>query len=209
MADSILYQIKTPKVIEEGVSFEDFLDRYEGQSVEWHVGNVVQKVSNNERHQAIQMFLAFMLGYFLGIKNLGKIYQDGYQMQLNDNLPARQPDLLVVLNAHQDRIKHQYLDGAADIVIEIISPATGHIDRGEKYYQYQAGGIQEYWIIDPISKRVDVYYLDEDDNYQPILQNNNKIASQVLDGFVIDTTILWLDDLPNGAQVVDLVQNML
>ena len=92
MTDATFNQINQQKVIEEDVSFETFLERYEGQSVEWHVGKVVQKLSNNERHQAIQMFLAFMLGYFLGVKKSGKIYQDGYQMQLNDNLPARQPD---------------------------------------------------------------------------------------------------------------------
>ena len=137
MTDATFNQINQQKVIEEDVSFEAFLERYEGQAAEWHVGKVVQKLSNNDRHQAIQMFLAFMLGYFLGVKKSGKIYQDGYQMQLNDNLPARQPDLLVVLNANKDRIKHQYLDGAADLVVEIISPAIGHIDRGEKYYQYQ------------------------------------------------------------------------
>ena len=101
------------------------------------------------------------------------------------------------------------MDGAADLVVEIISPAIGHIDRGEKYYQYQAGGVQEYWIIDPISKRVDVYYLDEDGNYQPIHDINNKITSTIIDGFIIDTAIFWQDELPNGVEVVELVQKML
>lgn len=209
MTDKTFEQINEPVVLEENVSFEDFLLRYEGQGVEWHVGKVIQKMSNNEIHQALQVFLTIMLGYFLGIKKLGKIYQDGYQMQLNDDKPARQPDLLIVFNEHEDRIKHQYLDGAADVVIEIVSPATGTVDRGDKFYQYQDGGVPEYWIIDPVSKQIDIYHLDEEGNYQRIKEATDKIISRQLEGFELDASILWQDDLPDGAEAVELVQVML
>lgn len=195
-------------IIEENVSFEDFCLRYEGQNVEWHAGKVIQKMSNNEQHQAFLMFLSVLFSLYLGYRKMGKVYTDGYQMRLGDDVPARQPDLLIVFKEHYDRIKHQYLDGAADVVVEIISPATGHVDRGDKYYEYQNGAIPEYWIIDPESKRVDVYHLDDEGHYQPI-HGNGKIISKELPNFVLDVALFWQNDLPEGQQVVDLVQGML
>ncbi|MEO1289147.1 MAG: Uma2 family endonuclease [Chloroflexota bacterium] len=208
MTDNTLERSTEYEIVEENVTFEEFLERYLGQRVEWHAGKVVKKMSNNEKHQTIVVFLTLLLGYFLGIKKLGKIYPDGYQMFLREEDPARQPDLLIVFNEHKDRIKEQYLNGPADLVIEIISPSTGRVDRGDKYYEYEKGGVPEYWIIDPISKRVDVYNLDDEGNYQP-QGTTDKITSTVLDGFELDAKMLWQDDLPDGAQAVQLVQKML
>lgn len=109
-------------------------------------------MSNDEQHEFLLNLLQTILSMYLMFKQNDKLYSDGYQMKLYDDKSARQPDLLLVLEENYDRIKHQYLDGAADIVIEIVSPATGKIDRGDKYYQYQDGGVPEYWIIDPQSK---------------------------------------------------------
>lgn len=208
MTERAFEQTRYGEIIEENVSFEDFCSRYEGQPVEWHGGKVIQKMSNNERHQAFVMFFSVLLSLYLGFRKMGKIYQDGYQMRLVPNDPARQPDLLIVFKEHYERIKHQYLDGPADLVIEVISPGTGHVDRGDKYYEYQNAGVPEYWIIDPESKRVDVYHLDAEKHYQPI-QGNGKIISQELPNFVLDTNFLWQDDLPEGQVVVDLVQELL
>lgn len=209
MSNATFDQIQAEEVLEENVSFEDFLARYEGQHAEWHAGKVIRKMSNNEQHQALQMFLSILLGLYLGFAKRGKLYSDGYQMQLHDDKPARQPDLLIVFEEHYDRIKHQYLDGAADIVIEIVSPATGKVDRGDKYYQYQDGGVAEYWIIDPQSKQVDVYYLDDEGHYQRVKEATDKIVSYQLEGFVLDNTILWQRDLPQGQEIIDLVQGLI
>lgn len=208
MTEKTFEQVKYGEIIEENVSFEEFCLRYEGQRVEWHGGKVIAKMSNNEEHQAFIMFFSVLLSLYLGFKKMGKIYHDGYQMRLAPDDPARQPDLLIVFKEHYERIKHQYLDGSADVVIEIISPATGHVDRGDKYYEYQNGGVPEYWIIEPESKRVDVYHLDDEGHYQPI-QGDGKIISQELPNFVLDVTLLWQDDLPEGQAIVDLVQGML
>ncbi|MFQ5793902.1 MAG: Uma2 family endonuclease [Candidatus Bipolaricaulia bacterium] len=43
--------------------------------------------------------------------------------------------------------------------IEIISPESRLRDRGEKFAEYEMGGVQEYWLLDPEEKRVDFYML--------------------------------------------------
>jgi Uma2 family endonuclease len=42
------------------------------------------------------------------------------------------------------------MDGAADIVIELVSPESVHRDYGEKLYEYEQAGVPGYWIIDPL-----------------------------------------------------------
>ena len=208
MSDPTIEQVQPGTVIEENVSFEDFVRRYEGQQVEWHTGKVVQKISKDRVHQSILTMLNTVVGLYLAYKQAGRIYTDGYPMRITDDQPARQPDILVVLNEHADRLQHQYLDGPADFVLEIISPSTGSIDRGEKYYEYQNAGVPEYWIVDPLSKRVDGYYLEDEGHYQRISSYEGQIVSRVLPGFKLDAALLWREELPQGDEIVKPVQAM-
>lgn len=208
MSEPTIQRVEPGTVLEENVTFEDFVHRYEGQSVEWHAGKVVQKMSNNQTHQTILSILMLIIGAYLAYKQIGRLYSDGYPMRIRDDRPARQPDILVVLNEHADRLQHQYLDGPADFIIEIILPSTGSVDRGEKYYEYQEAGVPEYWIVDPESKRVDGYILDDAGHYQRISGHEGKIVSQMLVGFALDSELLWREELPQGDEIFALVQGM-
>jgi Uma2 family endonuclease len=114
----------------------------------------------------------------------------------------------VILNEHADRIKHTRLEGAADIVIEVISPGTGSVGRGEKYYEYQAARVPEYWIIDPISEQIDIYTLNDKAVYQRMTGTDDRVVSKVLPGFMLDMALLWQEEPPSGDNVVNLVQAM-
>lgn len=209
MSETRITQYQAGQVIEENVSFEDFMARYEGQRVEYHMGKVIAKMANNDHHQLILGFLYMILKAFLGYKKLGEVYLDGYQMFLAENMPMRQPDLLIVLKEHYALVERNRLNGPADIVIEIISPSTGNVDRGDKFYEYQKGGVPEYWIIDPENEEVDIYILDEKGRYKKEKNSHEKIISQILKGFVLDIAILWQDELPEFPEALELVQAML
>ena len=45
------------------------------------------------------------------------------------------------------------MNGAADICIEVISPESVIRDRGEKFEEYERGGVGEYWIFDYLRAR--------------------------------------------------------
>ncbi len=72
---------------------------------------------------------------------------------------GREPDVLFIANDHLDRLKPPYLDGPADLVIEIISPESVKRYRGRKFFEYQAGGVAEYWLIDPAVQVAEFYQL--------------------------------------------------
>lgn len=196
-----------PKVIAEGVSFEDFVQQYDGQPVEWHAEKVLEIVSNNETHQVLLGFLYTLLNLYLGITKVGKVYLDGYPMFISNDLPAHQPDLLIVLNENLERVQATYLEGAADIVVEIVSPSSEDIDRGEKFIEYEQAGVKEYWLIDPIRDEAFVYVLSADGYYKQ-RPNDGKLSSTLLDGFELSLDILWDVERPEGLELIQLAQDM-
>ena len=60
-----------------------------------------------------------------------------------------QPDLLYVSNERRHIISARGVEGAPDLVVEILSPSTRSKDRGVKLRLYAAAGVPRYWILDP------------------------------------------------------------
>ena len=85
-----------------------------------------------------------------------------FQMKTGPNLPGREPDLLFIAQEHLDRLKGTYLEGPADLVVEIVSPDSGARDRGEKFYEYERGGVPEYWLLDYARRQAEFYQLGQD-----------------------------------------------
>jgi Uma2 family endonuclease len=72
---------------------------------------------------------------------------------------VRRPDILFFAKARCHLIKEKRLDGPPDLAVEIISPSSGTIDRVDKFEQYQAGGVQHYWMLDPAARSLESYAL--------------------------------------------------
>lgn len=196
-------------VVAEGVSFENFLEFFAEKHAEWLMGKVILIVTNNTIHQRLQMFLGTLLNLFLGYRSLGQILPAGVPMYISDEQPARQPDLLVVLNEHRQRIKAQYIEGPADIAIEIVSPESSKRDRGDKVDEYEAAGVREYWLFDPLRRDAVIYELGAEGRYHARPHDSQgRITSGVLPGFALDPAILWQDEHPAGPEMVALVEQM-
>jgi Uma2 family endonuclease len=197
------------------MTFEAYLkafDSVEGVQAELVGGEVrLYPVSNNLNHQDIVLFLAALVQFFLTKFGLGRVSTAGYPMRLGDEGSGRQPDILVVLTAHLARMKAAYLDGAADVVVEVVSPESGARDRGEKFEEYEAAGVPEYWLIDPIRTTAQFFALSEDKHYRPLpLDGQGRLTSNVLEGFALDPQILWEADLllKLGPALAALVEAM-
>ena len=78
------------------------------------------------------------------------------------------PDLVIVCD--QEKIKAAHIEGAPDLVVEILSPSTGKRDMGIKKDVYEKFGVREYWTIDSKSRSIYAYHLKDgkfilDDRY--------------------------------------------
>lgn len=113
----------------------------------------------NVEHQRISREIEFRLLQFLRAAALGEVFDAPIGVRLTDD-DVLEPDLVVVLQAHADRIGKQVIEGAPDLVVEVLSPGTAKRDLGLKREQYQAAGVPEYWIVDPESRSIEVLMLD-------------------------------------------------
>jgi Uma2 family endonuclease len=185
----------------EDITYEDFLDwAGEDTLAEWVDGEVVMYSPASKRHQSIAGFLAKLLGIFAEQRDLGLVLTAPFQMKLEDS--GREPDLLFVADERLDRLKETYLDGPADLVVEIVSPESAGRDRGEKFYEYAEGGVPEYWLIDPQQEWVEFYRL-QGGRYRLAFDGSEGIyRAATVPGFWLRVEWLWQEPLPSTEDVL-------
>jgi Uma2 family endonuclease len=189
-------------VPQAGISYEEFLEAYDGVRAEWIDGEVLLVSPASARHQVIAQFLASILHHYVEAHQLGLIIPAPFQMKSGPDLPGREPDILLIAQENLGRLKPTYLDGPADLVVEIVSPDSVARDRGEKFAEYERGGVREYWLIDPLRQSAEFFRL-EDGIYKPAtLDQDGNYRSEVLPGLWLRPDWLWQDPLPTLMSVL-------
>ena len=186
------------------LSYEEFLDWCDEDTLaEWVNGDIVMISPASSSHQAIADFLLIVLKVYVEQRELGRVISAPFQMKTNPALSGREPDLLFIAWENLGRLKNTYLDGSADLVVEIVSPASRLRDRGEKLAEYEIGGVREYWIIDPAERRTDFYVLATDGRYERQRADAHGVyRSQVVAGFWLKEEWLWQESLPKVLSVL-------
>lgn len=185
----------------EPVSYEEFLEwADEDIRAEWVEWEVIVMSPASDHHHDLVRFLTATLSLLVESRDLGIVRPAPFQMKLEN---GREPDVLFVARDHVERLRDTYLDGPADLVIEIVSPESGPRDRGEKFYEYEAGGVREYWLIDPDRQQVELYRLTGDKNQYRLVQPDEKdrYRSEVVPGFWVRASWLWQEPLPKVLEV--------
>lgn len=186
------------------MTYEEFLAwADEDTHAEWVDSEVIWKAPASCAQQEIGGFLICLLGAYVEDHRLGRLYYESFQMKTAPHLPGRQPNLLFVANAHLSRVREVYLDGPADLVIEIVSPESRSRDRGDKYAEYEEGGVPEYWILDQPRRQAEFNLLGPDGRYHlaPIGEDG-VFHSRALPGFWLKVEWLWQEPLPSVRQVL-------
>jgi Uma2 family endonuclease len=179
----------------ERVSFEEYLTAYDGSAAEWVDGTVVPMSPVSDHHQDIVDFLAALLRYLVEERDLGIVRTSQVAIHLGNT--ARVPDIFFLAAEHLERRKSTFVEGPADLVIEVVSPESRVRDRAEKFYDYEGGEIREFWLIDPMRETVDLFRLGGDGRYATVAANEaGRLASEVLPGFWIVPAWLWTQPLP-------------
>ena len=177
------------------MTYEEFLAWADEDTLaEWVGGEVVMASPASDRHQDLTGFLESTLRPYVESHGAGIVRSAPFQVKLER---GREPDLLFLAQAHLARLKQNYVDGPPDLVVEIISPESATRDRGEKYYAYEAGGVPECWLIDPLRKWAEFYRLGALGLYEPIFSGREGIFhSEAVPGFWLRVDWLWEDPLP-------------
>ena len=118
------------------MTFEEYLDWCdEDTHAEWVDGEIVMTSPCSLIHQDIGSFLEKLLSIYVESHQLGNALRAPFVMKLTNPPRGREPDLLFVANKREHLLKETYLDGAADLAVEIVSPESLRRDRSDKFIE--------------------------------------------------------------------------
>ena len=107
-------------------------------------------------HQRSSGKLQFLLAQHVKEGSLGEVFAAPTDVVLSDE-DIVQPDLIFISTDRSAIVGEKNIQGAPDLVIEILSPSTAHVDRTLKRDLYARAGVREYWIVDRAARLVEVH----------------------------------------------------
>ncbi len=144
-----------------------------------------------------------VLAIYLDVRRIGRLYSQTFELRTREGA-AREPDIVIVLNEHLDRVEDVRIRRAADLAVEIISPDSVTRDRRDKLAEYAAAGVPEHWLVDPRESKQswELFVLDAEGRYIAAAPDSEgKLRSSVLPGVWAESRWLLLDELPSVIQL--------
>ena len=124
----------------------------------------------------------------------GEIFVAPYDVVLSP-YDTVQPDLLYVGAERAHIVGDKRINGAPDLVVEVMAPSSRGYDGIRKAALYARSGVPEFWLVDPIARRVTIYTL-VDGRYEEVPQPGAKVTSLVLPDLdlTVASVFAWLTD---------------
>ncbi len=173
----------TLRVAERIATYADYLKTPEGASYQLIGGELIMSPSPELFHQDILGNIYDQLREFVKKKRLGKVYVAPADVYFT-HTETYQPDLIFVSHKRLHIIGKKKIQGAPDMVVEILSPGTAKYDLEHKKEVYESHGVKEYWIVHPKEKVVEVFS-NSADGFVLIkrARETGVVKSKVLEGF--------------------------
>lgn len=176
-------------------SVADYLELTDATNnlVEFTDGRVEVLEMPTTAHQRILQFLFAALRAFVEERKLGEALFAALRLQLSET-KFREPDIVFARTENRQYVQDRYWVGA-DLVMEIVSAGAKSRQRDlvAKRADYAAAGIPEYWIVDPLEKRITVLALDgaayaTHGEFEP----GEQATSRLLEGFAVAVDAVFL-----------------
>ena len=149
------YNLSMP--VDIRLTYDDFcLLPNDGKRYEIIEGELFVTPSPISLHQRVVTRLTVALGSFLESRRLGEVFVSPFDVVFS-RFDVVEPDILFISKARSSVLTPKNVQGAPDLVIEVLSKSTRHTDRTIKLKLYARYGVEEYWIIDPRVPAAQIY----------------------------------------------------
>ena len=140
-------------------------------------------------HQAVSRNIEFAMWSYVRKKKLGVVYDAPIDVVLDEH-NVLQPDIVFVSKERKNIVGKRAIEGAPDLVVEIVSPSSLGRDTVLKKSVYERFGVKEFWLVYPEMKCVEVLVLEEG-RYKLheegcLEEGKGSVSSKVLKGFKLD-----------------------
>jgi len=171
----------------------------DGQKADLIDGVIYMASPDTRRSDRLGGFIKFLMQGYAAVQGLGEVYGSRFAFELSQ-FRAPEPDAAFVRTERLHLVSERRMVGGPDIAVEIVSRESRQRDYGEKKQLYADAGVSEYWIIDPLQRRVEFHRLHAG-RYEPVpLEQNRIFRSAMLEGFWLDVEWLLAEALPNEYQ---------
>jgi Uma2 family endonuclease len=130
----------------------------DGRRWELFEGDFLVTPAPSPLHQKISRRLQHALMTQLEDTGLGEVINAPIDV-IFDDLNVVQPDIVIISSARASLITERAIEGAPDVLVEILSPSSIDRDRQLKFRMYERFGVREYWIVDPNHGFLEAYRL--------------------------------------------------
>jgi Uma2 family endonuclease len=169
-------QTPVKMTVEEYLTYDDGTDkRYSLED-----GVLVEMPPGTGNHEAIITFILFQ--FILEKQRLGLTLEPRSNgVEIMTKKQPRRPDVLVMTNEQAASIENKsaVLRTPPPLIVEVVSPESVERDYEIKTLEYAAFGVDEYWIIDPLSDQVTVCLLVGKVYNQTVVTGNQQIVSRL------------------------------
>ena len=170
--------VTTPRLTYQDYASLDGDERYELLD-----GDLILVASPNRDHQSVSVRLLTWMHSFVEENDLGWVYGAPFDVLFTDT-DVVQPDLMFVSREREHILTPANVQGAPDLIVEILSPSSSTRDWRAKRELYATHGVREYWIIDPANRIVSVLLLQDGVlEIEQTLTEDDTATSTVLNGF--------------------------
>lgn len=147
------------KLQEEQARRESFYDEITADvKAEFINGEMIVHSPVRSRHALISDNVFRIFSLYAMKHQLGRVTHEKVMARFTRN--DYEPDVMFFKKEKADLIEpNQALFPIPDFVVEVVSESTEERDRGIKFKDYAAHGVEEYWIIDAESQVVEQYHL--------------------------------------------------
>ncbi|MHB2015484.1 MAG: Uma2 family endonuclease [Candidatus Xenobia bacterium] len=166
-------------------------------------GKVILLMHESRTSDRIRVFLTTLLHHMVQDRGVGVIHGPSILTRLRPGL-RRVPDLMVVMKDREKLLEDTCVDGGPSVAVEVVSADSVTRDKVEKLRDYDAAGVDEYWIIDPGErgrKRVRpaaeaLFYRRKNGVLVPVRVDDGIFRSSVIPGFWLQVAWLWQNPTP-------------
>lgn len=157
----------------------------EGTRAELIDGQIYYMAPPSRTHQRILNFVNTEINLFIrSHKGSCEVYPAPFAVFLNkDDINYIEPDISVICDPA--KLDDKGCHGAPDWIIEIVSPGNPEHDYFTKLYKYRLAGVREYWIVDPRTKTITVYFF-EGDIWAKSYTFSDAVPANIYDDLTID-----------------------
>ena len=177
--------VTTPRL-----TYQDYANLEGDERYELLDGELILLPSPNTAHQTVSVRIGYRMYSFVEENDMGRFFHAPFDVLFTDT-DVVQPDLLFVSNEREDIITPANIQGAPDLIVEILSPSSSRRDWRDKRELYAEHGVKEYWIVDPANHIIWIMVLEDGTlEIAETCTEGDTVTSSTLEGFSVS-----LDDV--------------